>query len=368
MPYPKFTKVIIHHFISQHKSISKRQGSRYNTVDNDGVLDRLKFIGKGEEHQKGRGKGAQGTKATVIPKKATVAFKKNQRKKESNDDKYDEQEGRLIKRKPKGVVIQDTPRKAIKASKRESRFQHQSGGSSKRAGITPDFPDEPTGKSTVSDEGADEKAKDISWVSTDEDEYDDNDEADDESIDIEKIVDDKTDTDQAPFHDVKVSIIPKPTQIPPSTPPTPPLPATVIPSSLAPNSEAFNDVVQRVFELEKDIKELKQVDHSTALFESIKFETHTKELHQQVPQDDVSKFIKVKQELVVKEKMPKYSTTPYDQAADDEHKQKDILFRMMMASKSHEKHLAHKVLYDALIQSLLMDENDMDRLSMDPAS
>nr|GEZ26605.1 hypothetical protein [Tanacetum cinerariifolium] len=321
MPYPKFTKVIIHHFISQHKSISKRQGSRYNTVDNDGVLDRLKFIGKGEEHQKGRGKGAQGTKATVIPKKATVAFKKNQRKKESNDDKYDEQEGRLIKRKPKGVVIQDTPRKAIKASKRESRFQHQSGGSSKRAGITPDFPDEPTGKSTVSDEGA------------------------------------GTSPEQAPFHDVKVSIIPKPTQIPPSTPPTPPLPATVIPSSLAPNSEAFNDVVQRVFELEKDIKELKQVDHSTALFESIKFETHTKELHQQVPQDDVSKFIKVKQELVVKEKMPKYSTTPYDQAADDEHKQKDILFRMMMASKSHEKHLAHKRKENMTkINTLLLDQ------------
>ncbi|GJR56338.1 hypothetical protein Tco_1406859 [Tanacetum coccineum] len=62
-------------------------------------------------------------------------------------------------------------------------------------------------------------------------------------------------------------------------------------------------------------------------------EKHTKELHQQVPQDDVSTFIKVKQELAAKEKMLKYSTTPYDQAADDEHKQKDILFLMMMASK-----------------------------------
>ncbi|GJZ89656.1 hypothetical protein Tco_0661438 [Tanacetum coccineum] len=41
---------------------------------------------------------------------------------------------------------------------------------------------------------------------------------------------------------------------------------------------------------------------------------------------------------------------------------------MMMASKSHEKHPAHKKLYDALIQSLLMDENDMDRLAVDPAS
>ncbi|GJT28759.1 retrovirus-related pol polyprotein from transposon TNT 1-94 [Tanacetum coccineum] len=51
MPYPGFTKVIIHLFLSQYKSISKRQGSRYNTVNNDGVLDRLKFISKREEHQ-----------------------------------------------------------------------------------------------------------------------------------------------------------------------------------------------------------------------------------------------------------------------------------------------------------------------------
>ncbi|GKD66294.1 hypothetical protein Tco_1308402, partial [Tanacetum coccineum] len=66
--------------------------------------------------------------------------------------------------------------------------------------------------------------------------------------------------------------------------------------------------------------------------------------------------------------MPKHSTTQFDQAADDEYVQKDILFKMMMASKSYEKHPAHKALYDALIQSLLVDENDMDRLVVDPLS
>ncbi|GJU38001.1 hypothetical protein Tco_1186355 [Tanacetum coccineum] len=34
---------------------------------------------------------------------------------------------------------------------------------------------------------------------------------------------------------------------------------------------------------------------------------------------------------------------------------------MMMASKSYKKHTAHKALYDALIQSLFVDENDMDQ-------
>nr|GFD06619.1 hypothetical protein [Tanacetum cinerariifolium] len=53
-----------------------------------------------------RGKGAQGTKAAVIPKKATSASKKKkQRKKvsihdESSDEESEEEEERLIKRKP----------------------------------------------------------------------------------------------------------------------------------------------------------------------------------------------------------------------------------------------------------------------------
>ncbi|GJU10712.1 hypothetical protein Tco_1133108 [Tanacetum coccineum] len=123
--------------------------------------------------------------------------------------------------------------------------------------------------------------------------------------------------------------------------------------------------MQRVSNLEKDVKELKQVDHTPAIIESIKSELS----------EAINKYLGStlgdtlqKQELAAKEKMPKYSTTPYDQAAEDEHKQKEILFQMMMASKSHERYLAHKELYDALIQSLLVGENDMDRLAVDPAS
>ncbi|GKF78677.1 hypothetical protein Tco_0234245, partial [Tanacetum coccineum] len=48
MPYPRFTKVIIYYFLSKHDSISKRQGSYINTIKDDGVLGKLKFISKGE--------------------------------------------------------------------------------------------------------------------------------------------------------------------------------------------------------------------------------------------------------------------------------------------------------------------------------
>ncbi|GJX96197.1 ribonuclease H-like domain-containing protein [Tanacetum coccineum] len=51
MPYPRFTKVIIYYFLSKHNSISKRQGSHINTIKDDGVLGRFKFINKGEPTQ-----------------------------------------------------------------------------------------------------------------------------------------------------------------------------------------------------------------------------------------------------------------------------------------------------------------------------
>ncbi|GJZ74036.1 hypothetical protein Tco_0638182 [Tanacetum coccineum] len=372
--------------------------------------------------KKGRGKGTQGTKAMIITKKATAASKKKRAKKiKSSDEESEEQEERLI-RKTKGVVIQDTPQvsnkksinqyqklKGIKllSSKRESRFQHQSSGSSEGARITPEVLDELTGKSIVSDKGAgtslevpdetkdksetqddqddwgfiddetflfddkDEKAEDIPWVSTNEDEYDNDDkENDDIKTDLakehkksakkidEQKADEELKADEEQQEDDQVGD--KQVEVPVSTTHIEKLNllqstsshsvssnfgnkfnnssnvsliAIVIPSAPIPNPEAFNDVIQRVSELEKDVKELKQVDHFTAILESIKSET-----------------------------------TPYDKAAKDEHKQKDILFRMMMASMSHIKHHAHKKLYDVLIQSLLMDKNDMDRLVMDPAS
>nr|GEU48361.1 hypothetical protein [Tanacetum cinerariifolium] len=414
----------------------------------------------------------------TIKKKITVVYmKKLTKKKESSDEESDEQEERLIRRKPKAQLEIDI-QKAIKANKHESRFQHQSCGSSEGAGITPKVLDEPTGKSIVLDEGVgtslevsdetkykskalddlddwgstsdetflfddnDEKAEDILWVFTDKDEFDDDDEEeDDKSIDIEKknaeaeinslldiqIQQEIPNIQQESFHAVKVSIILEPIQIPPSTPPAPPLPATVIPFSPAPNSKAFNDVFQRVSELEKDVKELKQVDHSTTILESIKSEvseavneylgstigdalqkalqrhtkelkheftqktghqTYTEEIHQQFPRDDVSKFIKVKQELAAKKKMPKYSTTPYDQAAHENTNRRTsyLLWIMILRGKDNmmtkiktllldqtkgrkreeiENTLNHKLVYESEYVMIDVKELNLDNVAYD---
>ncbi|GKC22975.1 hypothetical protein Tco_1025125 [Tanacetum coccineum] len=200
--------------MSQHKSISRRQGSPYHTVDNDGVLDRLKFINKGDIYQvygkpildtlitneikifeayktffgistglippkKGRSKGAHETKATVVPKKTTATSKK----------KY------------KGAGLRP---------KVPNELTGKSADSDEGAGTSPEVSDESKDKSEARDDlddwGStddeeyllaykDENPEDIPWQSTNDDEYENNDEKDDASIDIEKTDDERTDTD-----------------------------------------------------------------------------------------------------------------------------------------------------------------------------
>ncbi|GJT81752.1 hypothetical protein Tco_1056094 [Tanacetum coccineum] len=51
MPFHRFTKVIINHFLSQHKSLSKIQFQHYHTIKNDSIVSRLKFVRIGEDYQ-----------------------------------------------------------------------------------------------------------------------------------------------------------------------------------------------------------------------------------------------------------------------------------------------------------------------------
>ncbi|GJR26224.1 hypothetical protein Tco_1102456 [Tanacetum coccineum] len=263
-----------------------RQGSPYHTVDNDEMLDRLKFINNGDIYQvygkpildtwitdeikkseaykmyfkystslippkKGRGRGAQGTKATdapkqtnVVCKKTTVASKKKQPKRklvlhdESEGEPHNRPTGKK-KRMPRVVVIQEPPSVPVKKTQVSSGklkgIELLYDEAREGAGLRPEVPDELTGKSTDSDEGAgtspevsdesedkseakddlddwgstddeeyllaykDEKPEDILWQSTDDDVSENNDEEDesddDKSIDIEKTNDERMNTD-----------------------------------------------------------------------------------------------------------------------------------------------------------------------------
>nr|GEU79175.1 retrovirus-related Pol polyprotein from transposon TNT 1-94 [Tanacetum cinerariifolium] len=52
MPYPRFTKVIISHFISKDKTISMRNRINQHTIRNDSLLGTLKFVSKTKDSQK----------------------------------------------------------------------------------------------------------------------------------------------------------------------------------------------------------------------------------------------------------------------------------------------------------------------------
>ncbi|GJT42803.1 retrovirus-related pol polyprotein from transposon TNT 1-94 [Tanacetum coccineum] len=52
MPYPRFTKVIINHFISKDKTISMRNMINIHTIHDDSLLGTLKFVSKTEDYQK----------------------------------------------------------------------------------------------------------------------------------------------------------------------------------------------------------------------------------------------------------------------------------------------------------------------------
>nr|GEW60716.1 hypothetical protein [Tanacetum cinerariifolium] len=54
MPYPRFTKVIINHFLKQHKSLSNLKYQHYHTIKDDDVVSRLKFVRIGEDYQEYR--------------------------------------------------------------------------------------------------------------------------------------------------------------------------------------------------------------------------------------------------------------------------------------------------------------------------
>ncbi|GJX69902.1 hypothetical protein Tco_0307073 [Tanacetum coccineum] len=171
MPYPRFTKVIINHFLSKHKSISKRQGLFMNSIKDEAVLGRLKFVSKGEYSQVYRL-----SILNVMVNDDIKNSKKNVTEKATSDESVDEQEGRLNRRKQTGVVIKDNPNvstnKTLDQSQKLKEVPNEPNGktkgSSEGAGITLEVPDEPKGKSIAQADEWGSNEEEIIFSSDDE--------------------------------------------------------------------------------------------------------------------------------------------------------------------------------------------------------
>nr|GEW35105.1 putative reverse transcriptase domain-containing protein [Tanacetum cinerariifolium] len=251
----RFTKLIISHFLSQHKSLAKLQHSYINTIKDDGILNRLKFVRTGEDFQEYRRaipdtmltddiKNLEAYQAFIgyftglIPPKKSRELGKSISKIEADifeeERRLHEIHERLVTAKPtavdesgesdgeatnrptgrrrssvivfrvtssvskkklldrshklKGIqvmtdekLLADDTKKARKTSKEAFILQQQTEG----VGITPEVPDELTGKFTTSSEGVGSVPK----GNVDDDEDDD-----DKSIDIAETDDERTDS------------------------------------------------------------------------------------------------------------------------------------------------------------------------------
>ncbi|GKA29312.1 hypothetical protein Tco_0715557 [Tanacetum coccineum] len=138
------------------------------------------------------------------------------------------------------------------------------------------------------------------------------------------------------------------------------------------NSETLNALQIRVTNLEKDVKELKDVDNSTKVISTIQYEVPkaVKEYlrsilddpmyKQYTPQKSVEDIREIKMEHARKQKVPKETITSSDTTALAEFDQKTTLFETMNKSKSFNKSPKQRSLYHALMESILEDEDAMD--------
>ncbi|GJY48533.1 hypothetical protein Tco_0438489 [Tanacetum coccineum] len=181
---------------------------------------------------------------------------------------------------------------------------------------------------------------------------------------------------------VPVTTLPPPsiTTIPPaplqqSTAPIPSPPIiTDAPTitTVFPESNALSAVQLRVSKLEKDVSEIKKIDHSvkalatlksqvpTPAPESSKIQTLTINLEHEFKKS-ASEILKIKKEQAEKQKMPKYTIKSTDKAALKEYYQKSALYQTMHENKSFNINFANHRLYHSLMEASIEDENAMDK-------
>ncbi|GJU68893.1 hypothetical protein Tco_1255152 [Tanacetum coccineum] len=125
-----------------------------------------------------------------------------------------------------------------------------------------------------------------------------------------------------------------------------------------PESETLSTLHQRIIDLEKDVKDLKNVDNSTTVLSTIK---------SKVP-NAVKEYLRLslddalhKMEHARKQQVPKNTITSFDTAALEDFDQKTTLFDTMTKSKSFNKSPNHRAVYHALMELILEDKDAMDK-------
>ncbi|GJV96685.1 hypothetical protein Tco_1548262 [Tanacetum coccineum] len=222
MYYPRFTKAIIHHFISKDKSISMRNKMFMHTTRDDSILGLMRFVSRSDDfqvygallpkrmtNQQMRDSNAYKTYLAYATGEASPKIKRKLKKPASPSNKgtlvtKEEKEpepAKNVKKAPakvarsKGIeLLSDAAlleeaqlKKVLIRSKRETSI-HKAGGSSEEADSKLEVPDEPKGKSIDTSKGTglkpgvpdvskgdSSKSKYESWGHSDDEDDDSND-------------------------------------------------------------------------------------------------------------------------------------------------------------------------------------------------
>ncbi|GJY01585.1 hypothetical protein Tco_0359737 [Tanacetum coccineum] len=135
-----------------------------------------------------------------------------------------------------------------------------------------------------------------------------------------------------------------------------------------PKSDELFAVEIRVAKLEKDVSELKTVDHSSEALAvlqsqvSIVVDSYLDTKVGDVFQKELpSVILKIKKEQVEKQKKPQFTIKSTDKAALEEYDLKSSLYQSMHANNSFNRNPANHRLYHELMEPLIEDENAMDK-------
>ncbi|GJW80995.1 hypothetical protein Tco_0144970 [Tanacetum coccineum] len=367
MPYPRFTKVIINHFMSIHSSIPKEIPSGLHTIKDDDVLSRMKFIRIGEDVQEYRRAILDAMLTDDIKQSETyqmfikyftglIPLKKTRGKEPdvalelaksmSLAEAVEEEAARQVHTTYERIVIESDPeptRRIPSGVSNESTVIPAT--SSKGTGTKPGVLD----KEKVTSEA---KANLYSYEDKEKKDNDD----DDKSIDIEEADDEQTDDEfvrdyvDKEMKDAKVA-------------------------------ESRNDpltaISQRVYVLEKDVQEFKAVDHTTALLTSLRSKIPSAvnaylgsglgDTLQKFLPKEVSDFANLVIQSTVKKALEKTPTALAQSSSQaqsslkaaeslSEYELKNILFEKIDKSHSYLTHDKHQALYDSLFNSLCLDD------------
>ncbi|GJZ64210.1 hypothetical protein Tco_0620631 [Tanacetum coccineum] len=363
LPFPRFIKLIIKHILSHHNNVSKRLQSNKHGIKLDAVLRNLKFTNKGAKDPiygmeipiemmseeikastdylnylaksmgtqpvKGRGKGLftkKGVKV-VVEKTETVRVPRKKR-----TDIVIKETGQF----EEAVDIVDSEetddeedmKKARGASKNDFILQQHPKGPGEGSGMIPEAPDGPSGSSGSSSlESKDEEG----FVSTD-------DKATQEKVDDEKAKDVK-DADEQAGEEQPMDEQAKIDQ-----------PGKVQAEVSIADSQVEKPASQHINPAEMEIQLMVDVP-----------------VRQEDPIIQRPPLVKSNKRKMPRKACPSTSQ-PFDEASLNEYDHNNKLMKLMMKSKSFNTHPVDKKLYDALMDSLLVDENDMDHQFNDQPS